>query len=296
MKVLITGASGLLGRAVVRNFKAAGHSVVGTAYSRANDELIKLDLTDSEQVEKLLNNIKPEVIVHCAAERRPDVAEKDHEGTLKLNAKVPGDLALYAKIHGVMLIYISTDYVFNGTNPPYQADDLPDPINFYGESKLAGEQAIRDIHPASVILRVPILYGDVLFNGESAVNLLIDSVKNTNKPAEMDNYCLRYPTNVDDVGRVIKDLAVYKIEKGRSIEGTYHFTAEEMLTKYDMCCIFADLLNVSKDHLQPQNSISGSASASRPKDCHLSTTRLQTDGIDVSFVPFRTWFQSYLSP
>ncbi|ORZ13282.1 hypothetical protein BCR42DRAFT_330960 [Absidia repens] len=277
MKVLITGASGLL--------------VVGTAYSRVTDELVKLDLLNSNEVEHLLNSVQPEVIVHCAAERRPDVAEKDHQGTLKLNAKVPGDLAKYAKAHHITLIYISTDYVFDGTSPPYEVNDQPAPLNFYGESKLAGEQAIREMDPKAIILRVPILYGDVQFNGESAVNLLVDAVKDHAKPTDMDNYCLRYPTNVDDVGRVIRDIA----EKGKTIEGTYHFSAGEMLTKYDMCGIFADLLKLPMDHLQPQNSISSSASASRPKDCHLSTARLQADGIDVSFVPFRSWFQTHFA-
>ncbi|KAI8344773.1 hypothetical protein BC941DRAFT_409582 [Chlamydoabsidia padenii] len=294
MKVLITGASGLLGRATVRNFKAAGHSVVGTAYSRVSKDLVKLDLLNSTQVNSLLDEVNPEVIVHCAAERRPDIAEKDHEGTLKLNAQVPGHLATYAKQHNITLIYISTDYVFDGANPPYQVDAQPNPLNFYGESKLAGEQAIRDIHPQAIILRVPILYGDVEFNGESAVNILVDIVKDHNKQTVMDNYSLRYPTNVEDVGRVIKDLAVNKAN-GKTIEGTYHFSAEEMMTKLDMCRIFADLLNVPIDHLQPQNTISESASASRPKDCHLSTSRLQADGIDVSFVPFQTWFRTYFA-
>jgi S-adenosylmethionine synthetase len=75
-----------------------------------------------------------------------------------------------------MLIYISTDYVFDGTAPPYEIDDKPNPLQFYGETKLGGEEAIKSVYPEAVILRVPILYGKTEYNGESAINILIDVV------------------------------------------------------------------------------------------------------------------------
>lgn len=75
-----------------------------------------------------------------------------------------------------MLIYISTDYVFDGTSPPYEVDDNPNPLQFYGQSKFEGEKAIRGEYPEAVVLRVPILYGKTEYNGESAINILIDAV------------------------------------------------------------------------------------------------------------------------
>lgn len=75
-----------------------------------------------------------------------------------------------------MLIYISTDYVFDGTTPPYEVEDKPNPLNFYGQTKLDGEEAIKSVYPEAVILRVPILYGSTEYNGESAINVLIDAV------------------------------------------------------------------------------------------------------------------------
>lgn len=75
-----------------------------------------------------------------------------------------------------MLIYISTDYVFDGTVPPYEVDDKPNPLQFYGETKLAGEEAIQAVNKDAVILRVPILYGSTHYNGESAINVLLDVV------------------------------------------------------------------------------------------------------------------------
>ena len=76
-----------------------------------------------------------------------------------------------------MVVYISTDYVFDGTSPPYQVDDKTNPLNFYGKSKLGGEEAVREVDPHAVILRVPVLYGETEYNGESAVNTLLDVVK-----------------------------------------------------------------------------------------------------------------------
>ncbi|CEP07814.1 hypothetical protein [Parasitella parasitica] len=279
MKVVVTGASGLLGRATAQQFKNAGHHVVGTALSRSKDNLIKLDLTDSAAVESFLKEQKPDVLVHCAAERRPDVAERDRDAVLRLNVETPRNLGKICKDAEIMLIYISTDYVFDGTSPPYEVEDKPNPLNFYGQTKLDGEEAIMGACPEAVILRVPILYGCTEYNGESAINVLIDVVLNHGKAALVDNVASRYPTNVEDVGRVLKDLA-----------------AEESVTKYQVCEIIGAILNVPIDHLTPQNTVDKSASVSRPEDSHLSNKRLQANGIDTNCVKLATWFAKNLTP
>ncbi|KAI9489002.1 RmlD-like substrate binding domain-containing protein [Zychaea mexicana] len=273
------------------------YTVVGTALSRADKTgLVKLDLTDSQAVETFIQDHNPDVVVHCAAERRPDVAEKDHEGTLKLNVQVPRTLATLCKARNAMLVYISTDYVFDGTSPPYQVDDKPNPLNFYGKSKLGGEEAVREVDPQAVILRVPVLYGVTEYNGESAVNILLDVIKNRSKECDMDNFGLRYPTHVEDIARVIKDMSVKRIQQGDSnISGTFHYSGEEMYTKYTMCETFAKILNSSIDHIRPQNEISSSAATSRPKDAHLSNDRLKQVGIDTKHVPFEQWWTTYLT-
>ncbi|OZJ05359.1 hypothetical protein BZG36_01532 [Bifiguratus adelaidae] len=229
MKVLVTGASGLLGRAVVRELTHSNIEVIGTAFSRANDELIKLDLRDKDAVAAALEQWKPDAIVHCAAERRPDVAAKDEQGTRELNVECPKVLAELCNAKSIHLLYISTDYVFDGTSPPYDVTDVPNPLNFYGETKLQGEEQVRSHDPAAAILRLPILYGNTEYNAESAVNVLRDAVMDSSKQVDMDHFATRYPTNVEDCARVIKDLIV------RKERGTFHFSAEEPYTKYQMC-------------------------------------------------------------
>jgi len=297
MRVLVTGASGLLGRAVYQQFKKNGHEVIGTAHSRAKGDLYKLDLTLETNVKEFVDAHKPDVIIHCAAERRPDVAEKDQTGTEFLNVQVPKDIAKISKANGIFLIYISTDYVFDGTQPPYHAiGGKPNPLNFYGRTKLAGEKAIEEVYPEATILRVPILYGKTEYNGESAVNTLVDVVMNQSKPSKMDDVAVRYPTNVEDVARVLVDLTSAKLEHGKDIQGVYHFSSEKSYTKYAMCQTFAKSLHVPLEHVEPVDTSNDAGSASRPKDAHLSNDRLEQTGISTFNVDFDTWWDRHLKP
>ncbi|CAO3569867.1 unnamed protein product [Mortierella alpina] len=293
MRVLVTGASGLLGRAVAAEFKKSGHEVIGVAFSRAKGDLKKLDLEDSKAVEAFVDQEKPDVIVHCAAERRPDVVEKNPDGAKNLNVQVPALLADLTNDRGILLIYISTDYVFDGTSPPYDVRDKANPLNLYGQTKYDGELAIKHANSAAIILRVPILYGATEYNGESAVNALIDSVKDS-KTASMDHYAIRYPTNVADVARVIKDLA-YKVRTEKVfISGVLHFSGEEKFTKYEMCEVIAKVLGTSVSHLQA-NASAPKDGTTRPYDCHLSNRCLNGLGVNTDCVDFATWVQGWLS-
>ncbi|KAI9138189.1 hypothetical protein BKA69DRAFT_1127583 [Paraphysoderma sedebokerense] len=291
-KIIVTGASGLLGRAVMGTL-AKDYDVVGLGFSRAHGSLKKLDLLDPEAVTKFFETEKPNVIVHCAAERRPDVAAKDPDGALKLNVATTEHLANLALRLKALFIYISTDYVFDGAKPPYEVNDLPNPLNFYGKTKFNGEQAIRQVNPSAVILRVPVLYGPVAKPEESAVNILMDIVKNPSNRVDMDNVQIRYPTNVLDVGNVIHQLIEKAVvQKNPAIHGIFHFSATERMTKYDMCKIFGELLAVPIDHINPAGPKPDAAP--RPNNAQLSTSAMQKVGIDLTHVNFRDWFRNYL--
>ncbi|KAG0238507.1 hypothetical protein BGW41_008158 [Actinomortierella wolfii] len=295
MRVVVTGASGLLGRAVLKAFKNAGHECQGLAFSRAKGDLKKLDLEDSTAVEAFLDDYQPDAIVHCAAERRPDVVEKNPEAVQALNVEVPRLLADLTNDRGILLIYLSTDYVFDGTKPPYDVRDRPNPLNTYGKTKYQGEVEIKKYNTAAIILRVPILYGETEYNGESAVNVLIDQVKNNEKTVAMDHYAIRYPTNVADVARVIKDLAVrVRLEKV-FISGILHFSAEEKFTKYEMCEVIGRALGTSIDHLQANAVAPKAIETPRPYDCHLSNRCLKGVGIDTTCVKFEDWMKEWLA-
>ncbi|KAI8318903.1 methionine adenosyltransferase II, beta-like protein [Martensiomyces pterosporus] len=296
-KVVVTGASGLLGRQVAKEVEKRGYAVIGTAYSRASSKLQKLDLSDSTAVREFLEREKPQAIIHCAAEKRPDVAEQNQEAVEKLNAQVPGQLAQIAKSLGAFFVYISTDYVFDGTKPPYNVDDAPNPLNFYGRTKLAGEQAVLEANEGAAVLRVPVLYGEAEDPKESAVNVLLASVKSREKRTLMDDYQVRFPTNTEDVARVLADMTEVSVGSvGEGVSGIFHFSSKEQMTKYGMCKVFARILGLDDiSQLEAVTDKPKEAVASRPDNTQLSTEALEEIGISVSCVPFEEWWTRYLS-
>lgn len=215
-------ASGLLGRQVQRQFFLDGWKSIGTGLSRIFfPDVLKLDILDPEEVERVLDEVKPDVVVHCAANRFPDSCAAHPEAAKNLNVGASRALAESTTSRGILLIYISTDYVFPGKlgEAPYRTDSPPDPPNMYGRTKFDGERAVLDVARAFgsknqvVVLRVPILYGSCDEPTQSAVNVLMSKLWASQKledgqaKIQMDDYALRYPTNTQDVGRVCRDIA-----------------------------------------------------------------------------------------
>ncbi|CAL1699582.1 unnamed protein product [Somion occarium] len=298
MRVIVTGASGVLGSAVYSAFKNAGHTTLGLAHSRTTGDLQKLDLLDQDAVAKVFGEFKPDWVIHCAAERRPDVAEKDPEGARKLNASVPAFLARLSETLRFTLMYISTDYVFDGTSPPYTPASAPNPVNLYGQTKRDGEIAVLEVTGSnSIVLRLPV-YGPAPKNSDTAVNILIDVVSDqSGKQYKMDHYATRYPTNVVDIADFLVRLTT--LPPTVSIPPILHYSAEEPFTKYEMCLIFARVLGLPHGHIIPDaEPPKGDAATTRPRDCHLYTRETEDlmEGYGgLGWTPFEEWWVDYLN-
>uniref|UniRef100_A0A3Q4NBJ4 Methionine adenosyltransferase 2 subunit beta n=1 Tax=Neolamprologus brichardi TaxID=32507 RepID=A0A3Q4NBJ4_NEOBR len=250
-RVLVTGATGLLGRAVCREFHSAGWTVTGTGYRRARLRLLRCDLTDEDAVRGLLHEYKPDVIVHCAAERRPDVMERHTEAAVNLNVHATSTLAKEAATCGALFLYISTDYVFDGRNPPYGEDDSPNPLNVYGRSKLEGEREALRHCPGAVVLRVPVLFGEVESVTESVVTSLYLKVQEASEEScTLDHVLQRFPTDARDVAAVCRKLSE-RARQDPSIKGVFHFSGKEQMTKYEMAVAIAQAFNLPSGHLIP---------------------------------------------
>ncbi|CAK5261976.1 unnamed protein product [Mycena citricolor] len=289
------GASGVLGSAIRDAFNAANTELLSLSHTRSGDNLTQLDLLDFPAVEKVFGEFKPDWVIHCAAERRPDVAEKDPEAARKLNAAVPLHLAKLSKTLGFTLVYISTDYVFDGTAPPYFPTSKPHPLQLYGETKLAGEEAVRDGN--SVILRVPVLYGPAPNNSDSAVNILLDVVQDqSGKTYKMDHFATRYPTNVIDIANFLARLTG-EFSLPEPLPAIIHYSGAEPFTKYEMCLIFSKILGVPHAHIIPDaEPPSGAGATTRPRNCQLDTAATEDlgleDGLGLSL--FEEWWTVHL--
>jgi S-adenosylmethionine synthetase len=292
--VVVSGASGLLGRAVYETFKKYDVDTIGLAHSRVSGDLVKLDLTNQSQVEEFFDKTQPNFFIHCAAERRPDVAENDKGHTDNINVQVPEFLAKQCAKHNCDLIYICTDYIFDGTSPPYQVDSEPNPLNHYGVSKLEGERAIHRVYPRAISVRVPVLYGDVQYPGESAINTLVTTVKQTDKKKIVDDHATRFPTHVKDIAQSLYELTEKISNKDTSFPNIIHISSDKALTKYDMCKIFGKILDVNIDHLEPELEVPKDATALRPENCELCTTETLDLGISPCSTNFEDWFRGHL--
>lgn len=306
-RVLVTGGTGLLGRAVVKAFQGAGWEVTSTGFRRASPpDILKLDLLNEAEIEKVLDAVRPRVVVHCAAERSPEKCSNDPEAARALNVHATKTLANLSRERTILLLYISTDYVFSGKagEAPYESDASPAPTNEYGQTKLDGEKAVLEATKHTglgICLRVPVLYGRVEDgkNSESAVNILMDALwkaQETNASIKMDDWAQRYPTNTEDVGRVCKDIVEKNLATPKTDRSNFptilQFSSEDRLTKYQICEILAEIMGLPMGGLVANKEGNDpNAAAQRPYDTHLSTKGLKDLGIDVSTTDFRAWWR-----
>ncbi|XP_076434292.1 methionine adenosyltransferase 2 subunit beta isoform X3 [Peromyscus maniculatus bairdii] len=241
-RVLVTGATGLLGRAVYKEFQQSNWHTIGSGFRRARPKFEQVNLLDSEAVHHLIHDFQPHVIVHCAAERRPDVVESQPDAASQLNVGASENLA-----------------------------------------KEAG----------AAVLRIPVLYGEVEKLEESAVTVMFDKVQFSNKSANMDHWQQRFPTHVKDVASVCRQLAEKRM-LDPSIKGTFHWSGNEQMTKYEMACAIADAFNLPSSHLRPITD-SPVIGAQRPKNAQLDCSKLETLGIGQR-TPFRIGIKESLWP
>ena len=294
MKILLTGASGLLGRALMVQLAplaGAPENLIGTAHSRARTPLQRLDLTDDAAVRTAFARWQPDLVVHAAAERRPDQVDRAPEAAQQLNVGATALLAALAASSGARFIYISTDYVFDGRTPPYAEDAPPNPLNDYGRMKLAGEAVVQDAYALKeasgfAIVRIPILYGRVEALSESPITALAEKLA-AGKPMLVEDWATRYPAHVDDVARAITVIAMHMAGCPSAPAGrVYHFAGQEAMTKYGMARVIAQTLGLDQELVQSDTN--PPHGAPRPKDCRLLSPSLDALG----FKPQRAFSDS----
>lgn len=269
MKVFITGATGLLGRAIMAEFNDS-YELLGVSKTREAEFCQQVDLLDFSAISDALDGFQPDVIIHSAALRSPDVCENQQEFTQKVNVDASVHLAKEAERLDSRYIFISTDYVFDGTEPPYEVDSKRNALNAYGQSKVDAEDAVFEVNSQAAVLRIPVLYGKEEYLTESAVLCITEHVQKQ-ESCTQDNWAVRFPTHVGDVAKALRDLVEKNLEFS-SWSGIWHYSASEAMTKYDMACLIAEIAGLDKSLISPKDS--AGSGAARPKNAMLSTKRI----------------------
>lgn len=276
MKILLTGSNGQLGRELARQLQKKKIDYVGY-------DIPEFDITDKEKITAIINREEPSVIINCGAMTNVDGCETQKEMAMSINAIGPKYLAEIAGDKDIVLVQVSTDYVFDGAGTekdgalrPYTETDPIDPRTVYGESKAAGEKAVSEIAPRYFIIRTAWLYGD----GNNFVKTMLDLAEK-HPQLTVVNDQVGSPTSTVDLAAAIIDLIQTEHY------GLYHGTCEGKCSWYDFAVEIFRLSGI-KIPVEPVTSEQFVRPAPRPKYSVLENKALN----DLKMNHFRPWQES----
>lgn len=265
MKILITGANGLLGQKLVYAMKSRkGFEVIATAKgaNRMKDQAgyiyASLDITDRDAVLKTVDQYHPDTIINTAAMTNVDVCEQDKDGCKKLNIDAVAYLLEASEKNNCHLIHLSTDFVFDGSRGPYSEEDTPSPQSYYAESKLESEKILEEGHAAWTVIRTIIIYGVADDEQRSNVVLWTKSALEQGKKINVITDQFRSPTLAEDLAEACISAAVKKAQ------GIYHVSGKELMSIIDIVKFVADYFGLDKSYINPVSSEELNQPAKRP--------------------------------
>ena len=292
MRILVTGASGLLGLNLSLRMTET-HTIVGVDRSKLAGtpfELFQADLLDPRACSRLIDEVRPEALIHTAANAIVDACESDPEGARLLNAEFPGCIAELCAKHDIRMIHISTDAVFDGAKDElYTEEDLPNPLGVYAKTKLEGERNVLSANPNAIVSRVN-FFGWSLSGTRSLSEFFYNKLSTGQRVNGFTDvwFC---PMFVDDLA----DTLVNILEAGLS--GLYHTVGSEPLTKYDFGVRIARQFGFDEGLVRPISVEESGLKAKRSPKLRLSVHKLSTDlklaipGVSTGISKFYTQYQ-----
>ena len=270
-KIFITGASGLLGFNLSHKLHQKNRETLMGQYFQSPHrpqfiETTKLDLTDLEATKKVIQHYQPDVIINCAAMTNVDQCEEDSKTCFSANSNTCKNLVTALQGASCKIIHISTDQLWDGTESFLTETAAPDPTNIYGQSKLKGENHIKN-HKNHLILRTTFFGGDLPWRGSFTGWLKGNFETNTSFNAFDDIYFtpIALPILIDIVNEAIS----------QNISGLYHLGGKERLSKYEFALQYAHLMNYNAGLVTKSSSDVYKTRAKRPKDMSLDSTRIE---------------------
>jgi len=266
MIYLVTGSAGLVGTQVIKDLLKLNHSV----YSCYNDTKpqsgipTKLDLTNQDDIKQVLNKTQPDRIIHLAAMTNVDLCETEQEMAMKINATATEILASEAAKLGAFFVYVSTDYVFDGKNGMKKESDTPNPLGFYGKSKLAGELTLNNLSSSYAITRTSTPFG--LHKTKKSFPIWVKENLESKKEIPVLKDQFTSPTYVPNLSKMLIEIAT------RQIVGIIHLAGASRISRYSLAEMVADKFNLDKKLLRPASMSEMNWKAQRPKDSSLDVS------------------------
>lgn len=265
-KILITGSNGLLGQKLINLLAGkVGYQLLATAKgeNRLGDigksyNYKALDITNINEVDKIVTDFKPDFIIHTAAMTNVDQCETDKEGCTLLNVSATNYLVQAAEKNNCFFIHLSTDFIFDGTKGPLIEEDAPNPISFYGQSKLDAEKIVIESNLRWAILRTVLVYGIVKDMSRSNIVLWVKKSLEDKKTINVVDDQWRTPTLAEDLA-----IGCFLIIE-KEAKGIFNISGKDMLTPYEMAMITADFFHLDKLYINKADSSTFSQPAKRP--------------------------------
>jgi dTDP-4-dehydrorhamnose reductase len=292
MKILVTGASGLLGLNLAL-MEMETHAIVGADRSKLAGtpfELIKADLLDPKVEHRLLDTVKPDAVIHTAALANLEDCEEQPETARLLNAQLPGELADACARRGIRMLHISTDAVFDGARDGvYTEEDTPNPQGVYACTKLEGERNVLSASPGATVVRVN-FFGWSLSGTRSLPEFFINNLS-AGKQAQGFTDVFFCPMFVGDLGGILLKMLA------KPLNGIYHVVGSESLSKYDFGVAIARRFGLDESLIQPVSVEESTLKARRSHNLRLSVHKLSTalgeeiPGVSTGLDKFYTQYQ-----
>jgi len=283
MRILLTGAKGFIGYYLLRALRAAGHEVIPTTRNPAAAGLQPMDVTDPFAVHDCFEQWRPEAVLHAGAMSRPDDCEQRQWEAYVTNVEGTLNLLVNAEEHRSFFVFLSTDFVFDGRSGMYREEDPPNPINFYGKTKLEAEQAVREYPGDWSIVRTIMVYGHPFSGRDNLVSLVARKLK-AGEPYSVFQDQLRTPTYVEDLVSAIGEIL------SRRANGLFHVSGTEPLTPYQMACRTAGFLGLDSSLIHPVTSETLKQPARRPPKTGFDISRASRE-LDFRPLPFELGLQ-----
>lgn len=273
-RIMVIGGSGLLGSKVLKE-STMEFDTIGTynshPFSMKDVTTKDLDIRDEKEVEFFIQNHNPDYIVLTAAFTNVDKCELNKKDVFDINVKGTSNVVKVAEKLGTKLLYISTDYVFDGTKGFYKENDEPNPINYYGKTKLEGEIEVRNNCKNYVICRVSSLYGwNIITNKQNFATWVIQKLKSKD---ELTLFADQHttPTFVDNIAEVI--IEICKTDR----KGIYHLASSECISRFEFGMKVAEIFQFDKNLIRPITTENLNLPAKRPKKCCLDISKAKKE-------------------